>query len=111
MPDLPAETDTFIAELDAAVAAHMNWTRRIMRCVVLRSTPGDDVLDLQAHALCHFGGWFVANRSHFEMLDAQSAARVEAAHRTAASRGARPIWKPSSSRNPNCSACWHASRR
>lgn len=82
MPDLPVETDTFIAELDAAVAAHMNWTRRIMRCVVLRSTPGDDVLDLQAHALCHFGGWFVANRSHFEMLDAQSAARVEAAHRT-----------------------------
>jgi len=82
MSNLPAETDTFIAELDAAVEAHMNWTRRIMRCVVLRSTPGDDVLDLQAHTLCHFGGWFKANLSHFEMLDAPSAARVEAVHQT-----------------------------
>jgi len=82
MPDLPTETDTFIAELDAAVEAHMNWTRRIVRCAVLRSTPGEDVLDLQAHTLCRFGGWFMANRSHFEMLDAPSAARVEAVHQT-----------------------------
>ena len=82
MPDLPAETDTFIAELDAAVEAHMNWTRRIVRCAVLRSTPGEDVLDLQAHTLCRFGGWFMANRSHFEMLDAPSAARVEVVHQT-----------------------------
>lgn len=82
MPDLPAETDTFIAELDAAVEAHMNWTRRIVRCAVLRSTPGEDVLDLQAHTLCRFGSWFMANRSHFEMLDAPSAARVEVVHQT-----------------------------
>jgi diguanylate cyclase (GGDEF)-like protein len=82
MPDLPAETDTFIAELDAAVEAHMNWTRRIVRCAVLRSTPGEDVLDLQAHTLCRFGGWFVANRDHFEMLDAAATQRAEAVHQT-----------------------------
>ncbi len=82
MPGLPAETDSFIAELDAAVEAHMDWTRRIVRCAVLRSTPGEDVLDLQAHTLCRFGGWFVANRGHFEMLDAPSAARVDAVHQT-----------------------------
>lgn len=82
MPDLSAETGSFIAELDAAVEAHMNWTRRIVRCAVLRSTPGEDVLDLQAHTLCHFGGWFLANRSHFEMLDAPSAGRVEVVHQT-----------------------------
>ena len=80
MPDLPAETGTFISELDAAVEAHMDWTRRIVRCAVLRSTPGDDVLDLQAHTLCRFGGWFLANHGHFEMLDAPSAGRVEAVH-------------------------------
>src|SRR5512143_4094297 len=82
MPDLPAETDPFIAELDAAAEAHMNWASRIVRCAVLRSTPGEDVLDLRAHTLCRFGGWFMANRSHFEMLDAPSAARVEVVHQT-----------------------------
>ena len=82
MPDLPAETGTFISELDAAVEAHMDWTRRIVRCAVLRTTPGDDVLDLQAHALCRFGGWFMANRGHLEMLDAPSAGRVDVVHQT-----------------------------
>jgi diguanylate cyclase len=82
MPDLPAETDTFIAELDAAVEAHMDWTRRILRCVVLRSTPGNDVLDPLAHTLCRFGAWFMENRAHFETLDAPAARRVEAAHQT-----------------------------
>jgi diguanylate cyclase (GGDEF)-like protein len=82
MPDLPAETDTFIAELDAAVEAHMDWTRRILRCVVLRSTPGKDVLDPLAHTLCRFGAWFMENRAHFEALDAPAARRVEAVHQT-----------------------------
>jgi len=82
MPDLSAETDVFIAELDAAVEAHMDWTRRIVRCVVLRSAPAEDVLGHQAHTLCRFGRWFMANRSHFEMLDAPSAGRVEAVHQT-----------------------------
>jgi len=80
MPVLPSETDIFIAELDTAVEAHMNWTRRILRCVVLRTTPGDDVLDPMAHTLCHFGSWFMSSRAEFEALDAQAAQRVEAVH-------------------------------
>lgn len=80
MPVLPSETDIFIAELDAAVEAHMNWTRRILRCAVLRTTPGEDVLDPMAHTLCHFGSWFMSSRAEFEALDAQAAQRVEAVH-------------------------------
>ena len=79
---LPPETITFTAELDAAVEAHMNWTRQIVRCTVLRSAPGDDVLDPLAHTLCRFGAWFFKNRRHFETLDAAAAERVEAAHQT-----------------------------
>jgi len=82
MSDLPVETDTFIAELDAAVEAHMNWTRRILRCAVLRSTPGGDVLDPMAHTLCRFGAWFTANRVEFESLDASAARRVEVVHQS-----------------------------
>jgi diguanylate cyclase (GGDEF)-like protein len=82
MTDLPAKTDTFITELDAAVEAHMDWSRRILRCAVLRSAPDKDVLDPLAHTLCRFGVWFMANRDHFEALDAPAARRVEAVHQT-----------------------------
>lgn len=82
LPNLPTETETFIAELDTAVAAHMEWTRRILRCAVLRTAPDNDVCDPLAHSLCRFGVWFMANQGHFEALDAPAARRVEAAHRT-----------------------------
>jgi len=82
MPDLSAETDSLVAELDAAVEAHMDWSRRILRCAVLRSTPGADVLDPMAHTLCRFGAWFTANRGEFEALDATSARRLDEVHRT-----------------------------
>lgn len=80
MPDLSPETDVFIAELDAAVEAHMNWSRRILRCAVLRTSPGEDVLAPLAHTLCRFGGWFMSQRTHFEALDARATLRVEAVH-------------------------------
>jgi diguanylate cyclase (GGDEF)-like protein len=80
MPDLPAETDALVAELDAAVEAHMDWSRRILRCAVLRATPGEDVLDPMAHTLCRFGVWFTANRGEFEALDPASAQRLEQVH-------------------------------
>ena len=80
MPDLSPETDTFIAELDASVEAHMSWTRRILRCAALRTSPGEDVLAPLAHTLCNFGRWFSSQRAHFEALDAQATQRVDAAH-------------------------------
>jgi len=80
MPGLTAETDALVAELDAAVEAHMDWSRRILRCAVLRMTPGDDVLDPMAHTLCRFGAWFTANRGEFESLDAAAAQRLEQVH-------------------------------
>lgn len=80
MPDLSADTDTFISEFDAAIEAHMEWTRRILRCAVLRTSPGEDVLAPMAHNLCRFGRWFLLNRAHFESIDANSVQHVEAVH-------------------------------
>ncbi|MDQ1314041.1 MAG: diguanylate cyclase [Pseudomonadota bacterium] len=82
MSNLSAQTDTLISELDAAVEAHMDWSRRILRCAVLRSTPGDDVLEPMAHTLCRFGRWFSSNRERFDALDPQAAQRVDGVHRT-----------------------------
>lgn len=80
MPNLPPETDAFIAELDTAVEAHMDWTRRILRFAVLRTSPGEDVLSPTAHTLCRFGCWYTSHRAQFEELDIQATHRVEVTH-------------------------------
>lgn len=80
MAELSHETASFITNLDAAVEAHMDWTRRVLRCAVLRASPGEDVLAPLAHTLCRFGRWFASNRASFEEIDAQSAHGLEAVH-------------------------------
>jgi diguanylate cyclase (GGDEF)-like protein len=70
----------FVRELDAAVEAHQDWSRRILRCAVLGASPGADVLEDSAHRLCHFGLWFTENRGHFEKLDTRKTERIEMAH-------------------------------
>ena len=82
MPDLSHETTDFITELDAAVEAHIDWTRRVLRCAVLHTSPGEDVLAPLAHTLCRFGRWFVSKKAHFEKLDAQKTHRLETVHQT-----------------------------
>lgn len=60
----------------------MEWTRRILRCAVLHTSPGEDVLEPMAHNLCRFGRWFASNRAHFEAIDADSVQHVETVHKT-----------------------------
>lgn len=74
--------DNFIQQLDDAVETHMDWTRRVMRCAVLRISPGEDVLDPVAHTLCRFGRWFMSRESDFRNLNAQKTQRVIAVHRS-----------------------------
>lgn len=58
----------------------MEWTRRILRCAVLHTSPGEDVLAPMAHTLCRFGRWFILNRAHFEAIDANAARNIEVVH-------------------------------
>ncbi len=80
MHEFAQEIDAFVVELDAAVAAHLDWVRRVLRCAVVQSTPGEDVLSAQAHTLCRFGAWFASKRGHFERLDNAATERVDAVH-------------------------------
>lgn len=80
MHEFAQEIDAFVAELDVAVAAHLDWVRRILRCVVTQATPGEDVLSHNAHTLCRFGTWFASKQGHFETLDATATQRVESVH-------------------------------
>lgn len=76
-----ADVEQFVTELDAAVQAHMEWTRRLLRCGILRETPADDVLQRDAHRLCHFGRWFMSRRPIFAGLDDKRVVALETAHR------------------------------
>ena len=75
-------TDKFILEFDAAIEAHMDWTRRILRCAVLHTAPGDDVMSPVAHTLCQFGHWFRLNAERFEELDPESVPQVGRLHQS-----------------------------
>ena len=74
------EDQAFVERLDQASQCHMAWTRRVLRCALLRTSPGDDVLAEDAHARCDFGLWFRRNRERFETIDAATARHLEAQH-------------------------------
>lgn len=76
------DTESFAIELDAAMQMHLEWSRRILRCAVLHASPGDDVLNDEAHTLCRFGVWFSKNRSRFEAMDAELTLSLEREHQT-----------------------------
>lgn len=71
--------ESFVAELDGAVEAHLGWTRRVLRCAVLRTSPGEDVLAPDAHLRCRFGRWFLQSRETFEQVDTAATVRTRAA--------------------------------
>ncbi len=60
----------------------MSWTRRVMRCAVLHTPPGEDVLSPSAHTLCRFGRWFMSRQSDFEKMSSQNTQRLIAVHRS-----------------------------
>ena len=75
------DSQDFVQRLDQAAQAHMEWTRRVLRCAVLRTSPGDDVLADDAHMRCRFGIWFRQHREPFDVIDAVAAQRLDEQHR------------------------------
>jgi diguanylate cyclase len=69
-----------VAELDAATEAHLEWTRRVLRCAVLHTSPGADVLAVDAHLRCRFGRWFSQSRETFVQLDEAATVRALGSH-------------------------------
>lgn len=74
-------TRQFVVELDEAAQWHMAWTRTVLRCAVLRTTPGEDVLGINAHHCCHFDQWLHAHRKDLAELDTHWHRRLERNHR------------------------------
>ncbi|KFN45451.1 hypothetical protein N790_02250 [Arenimonas malthae CC-JY-1] len=70
-----------IAELDAAMDVHLDWTRRVLRCALTREPPGEQMLAPDAHERCHFGHWLARTLPELERLDARKAHQLAALHR------------------------------
>ena len=81
MADLFHETEIFINEFDAAIETHLEWTRRILRCAVLHTSPDEDMLSSSAHELCRFGQWFRLNKDRFDEIDVEAVQHVEVVHK------------------------------
>lgn len=71
----------FVVELDEASQWHMAWTRTVLRCAVLRTPPGDDVMGSEAHHCCRFDHWLHAHRKDLAELDASTLRRLDRNHR------------------------------
>jgi diguanylate cyclase (GGDEF)-like protein len=80
MPELGDDVERFVLEFDAAIESHLSWTRRVLRCAVLRTSPGEDVLAADAHCRCRFGRWFTQKLALLESVDAAASARVLTQH-------------------------------
>jgi diguanylate cyclase (GGDEF)-like protein len=81
MPVFDQQVEEFICELDAAVEAHLGWTRRILRCAVLRTPPGKDILAHDAHCRCRFGLWIGEHRERFKQIDEAATVRLLHQHK------------------------------
>lgn len=55
--------------MDRGIEAHLAWNQRLLRCALLRESPGDDVLRPQAHTLCRFGVWLSGQRHQLDTFD------------------------------------------
>ncbi len=75
------DAQDFVQRLDDAAHAHIEWSQRILRCAVLHTSPGDDVLAEDAHARCTFGVWFKSCRDRFDAIDELTAQRLDQQHR------------------------------
>jgi diguanylate cyclase (GGDEF)-like protein len=104
MTDFPSKVEVFVEQLDAAVEAHLDLTQRVLRCAVLRVSPGDDVLSPQAHTLCGFGCWFNENKAYFIDRNPQVGAKIERVH-SAMHDAIRSICRDVLADQPGQSAC------
>lgn len=75
-----ADTAALLTGIDGAIEAHMAWNQKLLRCALLRQSPGDDMLRPNAHELCRFGIWLEEFRPTLSEYDAPLVTRIHATH-------------------------------
>ncbi|MCM2479094.1 diguanylate cyclase [Serpentinimonas maccroryi] len=73
-------TDELLRGIDRGIEAHLAWNQRLLRCALLRESPGDDMLRPTAHHLCQLGCWLDQSHEALARYDASTTAAMLAAH-------------------------------
>lgn len=76
----PADFDALAQGIDQGIESHGLWTRMLMRCALLRESPGDDMFQPDAHLRCSFGLWLAQVRGLLDAVDAPMTQRIADAH-------------------------------
>ena len=71
----------FVAALDAAQGAHLDWSRKILRAAVLRTDLCADVVQKNAHELCLFGQFLESHNIAFNALHAERSKQLSHVHK------------------------------
>lgn len=79
-PPAPSYFESLINGIDQGIQAHLAWNQKLMRCSLLHESPGDDMLQPDAHRRCSFGRWFVGERAALAGFDAGVTAELEQQH-------------------------------
>lgn len=67
--------------IDRGVEAHLAWNQKLLRCALLRESPGDEMLSADAPSLCRLGRWLDRVRVKLDGLDASLTKRIDRTHR------------------------------
>ena len=78
----PGALDTLLNGIDRGIESHLAWNQRLLRCALLRESPGEDVMHLRAHTMCCFGQWLHGHRAQLDSIDPALAEHVAASHET-----------------------------
>ncbi|MDP3699890.1 MAG: diguanylate cyclase [Hylemonella sp.] len=73
--------ESLLTGIDQGVQAHLAWNQRLMRCALLHESPGEDMMQPDAHRRCIFGKWFLTEQPALAGLDAQTTTELERQHR------------------------------
>ncbi len=76
----PLPLEDLLARIDQGIQAHLEWNQRLLRCSMLRESPGDDILRLDAHRQCRLGAWLDRDQALLEGFDAALAAQIRQQH-------------------------------
>ncbi|GAB3483325.1 diguanylate cyclase domain-containing protein [Marinomonas epiphytica] len=74
--------ELFIKELDLAQQTHIEWTHRILRCVVTRTEFGQELIQPDAHKDCTFGRFLLSSEELFNAISKEKTFLITQQHKT-----------------------------
>lgn len=76
----PLPLEELLSRIDQGIQAHLEWNQRLLRCAVLRESPGDDILGPEAHQQCRLGVWLDGDRARLAGVDAVLTSQIRQQH-------------------------------